>query len=183
MNDKSVGTDFRYAVEFSKIKRTPSKAFQPSPGQPDQRYRNLPPSHNSAESSGSLQFWVERVLIPLRFRSWNFGIGCLAPSSSAGFPARCPALRWQQRESYGHASGKSNVQVSGLPSGSMQLGRLRSSGSSRYPTDDPAVTPGTSPPIRRLSPPTRRRQPACRGASPGTCRAAGRPRRGHGRDR
>ena len=38
MNDKSVGTDFRYAVEFSKIKRAPSKAFQPSPGQPDQRY-------------------------------------------------------------------------------------------------------------------------------------------------
>jgi hypothetical protein len=36
--DKSVGTDFRYAVEFSKIKRTPTKAARPSRGQPDQRY-------------------------------------------------------------------------------------------------------------------------------------------------
>src|ERR1700712_2095771 len=37
-SDKSVGTDFRYAVEFSKIKRTPTKAARPSRGQPDQRY-------------------------------------------------------------------------------------------------------------------------------------------------
>ena len=38
-DDKSVGTDFRYAVEFSKYGRTPSAASRPPPGQPDLRYR------------------------------------------------------------------------------------------------------------------------------------------------
>jgi hypothetical protein len=38
-DDKSVGTDFRYAVEFSKYGRTPSAASRPPQGQPDLRYR------------------------------------------------------------------------------------------------------------------------------------------------
>ena len=38
-DDKSVGTDFRYAVEFSKYGRAPLEVSRPPPGQPDLRYR------------------------------------------------------------------------------------------------------------------------------------------------
>src|SRR6478752_6460087 len=38
-NNKSVGTDFRYAVEFSKYGRAPLEVSRPPPGQPDLRYR------------------------------------------------------------------------------------------------------------------------------------------------
>ena len=142
MNDKSVGTDFRYAVEFSKIKRAPSTASQPSPGQPDQRYpislrvttRRISGSWAPIRASSELSVLPE----------WNFGFGCLAPSSSAGFPARCPALRWQQRESYGHASGKSNVQVRGSVSWIDAAGAVAIIRRSGHPTTDPSVTPGTA---------------------------------------
>jgi len=45
-DDKSVGTDFRYAVEFSKYGRTPSAASRPPRGQPDLRYRLTPTTPN-----------------------------------------------------------------------------------------------------------------------------------------
>src|SRR6478672_4595994 len=38
-SDKSVGADFRYAVEFSKYGRAPLEVSRPPPGQPDLRYR------------------------------------------------------------------------------------------------------------------------------------------------
>src|SRR6478609_10309151 len=38
-DNKSVGTDFRYAVEFSKYGRTPATTARPSWGQPDRLYR------------------------------------------------------------------------------------------------------------------------------------------------
>src|SRR6476469_5817047 len=37
-NNKSVGTDFRYAVEFSKYGRTPAPVSQPAWGQPWKHY-------------------------------------------------------------------------------------------------------------------------------------------------
>jgi hypothetical protein len=36
---KTIGADFRYAVEFSKNGRTPLEVSRPPPGQPDLRYR------------------------------------------------------------------------------------------------------------------------------------------------
>src|SRR6478735_6020030 len=38
-DNKSVGTDFRYAVEFSKYGRAPLEVSRPPPRQPDLRYR------------------------------------------------------------------------------------------------------------------------------------------------
>ena len=38
-SEKSVGADFRYAVEFSKYGRAPLEVSRPPPGQPDLRYR------------------------------------------------------------------------------------------------------------------------------------------------
>ena len=38
-NNKTIGADFRYAVEFSKNGRTPLEVSRPPPGQPDLRYR------------------------------------------------------------------------------------------------------------------------------------------------
>jgi len=107
---KTIGTDFRYAVEFSKIKRTPKKAFRPSQGQPDEHYPNiasettrdhhrLPTTKRNACSATPSPEPIPRIFVTR-----------LQPGT-AGHPAPCPDLRRQQRESYGQPSSKSNVQV------------------------------------------------------------------------
>jgi hypothetical protein len=63
-SDKSVGADFRYAVEFSKYGRAPLEVSRPPPGQPDLRYRlgsttpnrlcpAVPDSHRDARVTAS----------------------------------------------------------------------------------------------------------------------------------
>jgi len=108
---KSVGTDFRYAVEFSKIKRAPAKASQPSWGQPDQRYpvRFAVSNRSSRPTRTRLVGGIHRLRC--RRRPSLIVAAGLRPGST-GFPAHCPDLRRQQRESYRQVSGKSNLQVS-----------------------------------------------------------------------
>ena len=75
-SDKSVGTDFRYAVEFSKIKRTPTKAARPSRGQPDQRY-----PVRSAVSNPLVPVLPEPAKASsarTRYRIWMKGVAALA---------------------------------------------------------------------------------------------------------
>ncbi len=173
MNDKSVGTDFRYAVEFSKIKRAPSKAFQPSPGQPDQRY----PIFLRVTTRWSLRFpwsWAERVLIPVRFTGAELRVllpGSVQlrrlPCSLSGSPlATTRKLRACVRQ----------VKCAGQGFG--DLDRCSSGG-----CDRPAIRrwrrrswsdAGHMALIRRFK--ARRHRPllSCHGVSPGTCRAADR---------
>jgi len=109
---KTIGTDFRYAVEFSKIKRTPKKAFRPSQGQPDEHYPNiasettrdhhrLPTTKRNACSATPSPEPIPRIFVTR-----------LQPGT-AGHPAPCPDLRRQQRESYGQPSSKSNLHGNG----------------------------------------------------------------------
>ena len=96
-DDKSVGTDFRYAVEFSKIKRAPNKASQPARGQPDQRY--------------PVRFAVSNPLVPGPSRVSPEGElrPNLYPGSSEKEWLPWPlGLIWQLRKHYGRAAGRSN---------------------------------------------------------------------------
>ena len=114
-SDKSVGTDFRYAVEFSKIKHAPSKAARPSRGQPDQRYTELlrvstrlvrPPQCRWSVSSNRSVTGVDHLDLCRSTGSVQV-LQALGP-----LPVR---LSRRQGQSYDRDPVKSNMQVTGSP--------------------------------------------------------------------
>ena len=113
-NHKSVGTDFRYAVEFSKNGRAPSAVSQPAWGQPDLRYR-LASTIPNRRSPAVPDSPAKRKLRQLRLAELIIG-GCpravqlrwiLAIRPLCGSP-------WGMEEVTGSIAPASNLQVSGL---------------------------------------------------------------------
>ena len=106
------GTDFRYAVEFSKNRRTPSTASRPSQGQPEPRY---PVRSGLSNPVPTPDLWSGTQNPGLYPEDRCPARGSSADSSDPIFRASRPfAIRSSavHEESYGDTNGRSNPQVS-----------------------------------------------------------------------